>query len=45
METSEQVDALLALGCRYMQGYYYSRPVPADQLERLLLIGCAAKKI
>lgn len=45
VETIEQVDALLALGCRFMQGYYYSRPVPADQLERLLKTGLAAKQI
>lgn len=31
VETREMVDALVALGCDYLQGYYYSRPVPADK--------------
>ena len=30
VETAEQVDALCKLGCRYAQGYYYSRPRPAE---------------
>lgn len=31
VETKEQADALCKLGCRYAQGYYYSRPRPADE--------------
>ena len=30
VETKEQADALCELGCRYAQGYYYSRPLPAE---------------
>lgn len=32
VETQEQVDLLEALGCTTMQGYYFSKPVPPDQL-------------
>ncbi|MDE7086850.1 MAG: EAL domain-containing protein, partial [Clostridia bacterium] len=31
VETKEMVDALVALGCDYLQGYYYSKPVPKDK--------------
>ena len=29
VETQQQADLLLALGCRYAQGYYYCKPKPA----------------
>jgi len=32
VETKEQVDILTTLGCDYLQGYYFSKPVPAKQL-------------
>lgn len=32
VETQEQLDLLEALGCTMMQGYYFSKPVPADHL-------------
>ena len=32
-ETSEQVDFLRQLGCEYGQGYYFSRPVPPEQIH------------
>jgi len=28
IETAQQLDWLLAHGCRYLQGYYFSRPLP-----------------
>ena len=31
VETQQQVEALCQLGCRYAQGYYYSRPRPAEE--------------
>ncbi|MDE6373897.1 MAG: EAL domain-containing protein, partial [Clostridia bacterium] len=31
VETKEMVDALVALGCDYLQGYYFSKPVPKEQ--------------
>ena len=36
VETKEQADMLLGFGCREMQGYYFSKPVPAEVYERLL---------
>lgn len=33
IETPEQRDALLGLGCGHGQGYLFSRPVPADQAD------------
>lgn len=32
VETAEQLDALRAIGCRLVQGYYFSRPLPADKI-------------
>ncbi len=32
VETLEQIDALCALGCTQMQGYFFSRPITAAQL-------------
>lgn len=36
VETLEQVYALTALNCTLAQGYYFSRPVPADQISGLM---------
>lgn len=36
VETMEQADYLKNLGCKIMQGYYFSRPLPIDQFEALL---------
>ena len=36
VETAEQVNALKAIGCDLVQGYYFSKPLPADQLEPLI---------
>ncbi|MFC3108983.1 putative bifunctional diguanylate cyclase/phosphodiesterase [Undibacterium arcticum] len=33
VETAEQLAFLRAQGCEEMQGYYYSKPLPADQFE------------
>lgn len=33
VETLEQVDYLKKLGCRYIQGYYYSKPIPAKDVD------------
>ena len=37
VETKEQADMLLSYGCELMQGYYFSKPVPADEYEKMLL--------
>lgn len=36
VETKEQADMLLDFGCELMQGYYFSRPVPAEEYEQML---------
>ncbi len=36
VETEFQRDILQAAGCDYVQGYLYSRPVPAEEFEHLL---------
>ena len=36
VETSEQRESLRALGCTEMQGFLFSRPVPAAEIVRLL---------
>ena len=36
VETEEQYLALKKLGCTIIQGYYFSKPVPADEFEKFL---------
>lgn len=36
VETREQVEFLMNMGCSYGQGYYYFRPMPIDVFEPLL---------
>jgi len=47
VETQEQFDYLQANGCDEIQGYYFSPPLPADALTKLLQEGrdlsCSAK--
>jgi EAL domain-containing protein (putative c-di-GMP-specific phosphodiesterase class I) len=33
VETAEQMFALKAMGCDIVQGYYFSRPLPANEFE------------
>ncbi len=37
VETREQVEMLRQMGCDHVQGYYYARPMPADEFYELLL--------
>lgn len=37
VETEEQADTLVEMGCCYAQGYYYDRPLPAEEFERKYL--------
>jgi diguanylate cyclase (GGDEF)-like protein len=39
IETAEHLAALLNLDCDYAQGYFFSRPMPADVTEALLTAG------
>ena len=36
VETRQQVDFLRTIGCDYIQGYYFSRPIPVEDYEHLL---------
>jgi diguanylate cyclase (GGDEF)-like protein len=36
VETPDQLAALEAMGCGYVQGYYFARPEPPEVIERLL---------
>jgi len=36
VETQEQKNFLLQNGCHYVQGYYYSKPIPANEMTKLL---------
>jgi diguanylate cyclase (GGDEF)-like protein len=37
VETQEQLEAVRAAGCTEVQGYFFSRPVPPEQIKTLLL--------
>jgi len=37
IETTEQLRLLQGMGCRYGQGYLFSRPLPAPQIEAMLV--------
>lgn len=36
VETKENADFLSSIGCNYMQGYYFARPMKATDFEKLL---------
>jgi len=36
VETQEQKDFMIENGCEYMQGYFFSRPLPAQEITELL---------
>ncbi|WP_096155647.1 MULTISPECIES: bifunctional diguanylate cyclase/phosphodiesterase [Bacillus] len=42
IEEIEQVEFLIENGCKYGQGYYYSRPLPANEVECILKRGTYA---
>ena len=35
IETQEQIDAMIAEGCSELQGFYFSKPRSAEELEKL----------
>jgi EAL domain-containing protein (putative c-di-GMP-specific phosphodiesterase class I) len=39
VETPQQMESLHALNCRRAQGYFFSRPIPAEEAERLIVGG------
>lgn len=36
VETSEQMERLRAIGCDYVQGYYFAKPMPCREFEELI---------
>ena len=36
VETREQVQMLADKGCDMIQGYYYSKPVPVEEFEKMM---------
>ena len=36
VETEQQLHTLTDMGCKHFQGYYFSRPIPADAFEAKL---------
>ena len=36
VETKEQVDFLVECGCHQAQGFYFSRPIPQNEFEKLI---------
>jgi EAL domain-containing protein (putative c-di-GMP-specific phosphodiesterase class I) len=51
VETRAQLDSLRRLGCDFIQGYYFAKPMPADAIddyltkERRRLGGAGAKVV
>lgn len=39
VETQEQLNCLQNMDCPYVQGYFYSRPLPASEIDSLLKAG------
>lgn len=37
VETKDQADRLKTIGCRFVQGYYFAKPMPSTDYEQLLL--------
>src|SRR5216684_2411268 len=44
VETREQLDRITSEGCTEMQGFLFSQPLPAHEIERLFLSGREAQK-
>ena len=44
VETREQLDKITSEGCSEMQGFLFSKPLPAHEMERLFLSGREATK-
>ncbi|MEG0877958.1 MAG: EAL domain-containing protein [Oscillospiraceae bacterium] len=44
VETQEQCNFLKGAGCDIVQGYFYSRPLPIEQFEEMVIKGDCGKK-
>jgi diguanylate cyclase (GGDEF)-like protein len=45
VETQEQLDTIKSEGCTEMQGFLFSQPLPAAEIERLFLANCKPAKV
>lgn len=45
VETKEELDFLLSLNCRYIQGYYFGKPCPIEEFEKNYLMKENYKKV
>jgi diguanylate cyclase (GGDEF)-like protein len=45
VETREQLERITSEGCTEMQGFLFSKPLPAQEIERLFLSGREAQKV
>jgi len=45
VETADQAQTLQSLNCTSAQGYLFSRPVPADEAERIIVDGLAPRAV
>ena len=45
VETKEQLASIASEGCTEMQGFLFSKPLPAREIERLFLPGNGAKAV
>lgn len=45
VETGEQLDFLSRHGCDYIQGYYFSKPLPEEEFVYILEHGISSKKV
>ena len=36
VETKQQCEFLMELGCRYVQGYYFFKPLPREEFEKVI---------
>jgi predicted signal transduction protein with EAL and GGDEF domain len=37
IETNNQARAVQDLGCEFMQGYFFARPMPADEVDAFMV--------
>lgn len=44
VETGHQCDFLKSIGCNYVQGYYFARPMPVEKYEKLIKAGQSRSK-
>lgn len=45
VETREQADYLKSLGCNFIQGYFYAKPMPCEQFEVVMQTGSKQKEL